>query len=75
MGAALAEAAAKRGDHVTAWNRTASKVRALESFGVRCATTVAEAVAGAERMDALIARGFGADDLGVLAIDAVAKAT
>jgi 3-hydroxyisobutyrate dehydrogenase-like beta-hydroxyacid dehydrogenase len=27
----------------------------------------------AQRMDALIARGFGSDDLGVLAVDAVAK--
>ena len=40
MGAALAEAAAKRGDRVTAWNRTAEKAKALEVFGVRAASSV-----------------------------------
>jgi hypothetical protein len=29
----------------------------------------------AKRMDALIVRGFGADDMGVLAVDAVPKKT
>jgi len=47
LGGALAEAAAKRGDHVTAWNRTAEKARALEQFGVRVAKTPADAVRGA----------------------------
>jgi 3-hydroxyisobutyrate dehydrogenase-like beta-hydroxyacid dehydrogenase len=37
LGGALAEAAAKRGDQVTAWNRTLEKARALEEFGVRVA--------------------------------------
>ncbi|MEO8508541.1 MAG: NAD(P)-binding domain-containing protein [Betaproteobacteria bacterium] len=35
LGAALAEAAAKRGDTVTAWNRSADKARALAAFGVQ----------------------------------------
>jgi 3-hydroxyisobutyrate dehydrogenase-like beta-hydroxyacid dehydrogenase len=47
LGGALAEAAAKRGDQVTAWNRTIDKARALEQFGVRVAATPAEAVRGA----------------------------
>ncbi len=47
LGGALAEAAAKRGDRVTAWNRTADKARALEQFGVRVAATPADAVRGA----------------------------
>ena len=50
LGAALAEAAAKRGDVVTAWNRTTEKARALEAFGVRVAATPAEAVRGARRV-------------------------
>jgi 3-hydroxyisobutyrate dehydrogenase len=50
LGSGLAEAAAKRGDKVTAWNRTIDKARALEQFGVRVATTPADAVRGAERV-------------------------
>ena len=50
LGAAFAEAAAKRGDTVTAWNRSPDKVRALESFGVIAAATPADAVRGATRV-------------------------
>ena len=50
LGAAFAEAAAKRGDTVTAWNRSLDKVRALESFGVIAAATPADAVRGATRV-------------------------
>lgn len=50
LGSALAEAAAKRGDQVTAWNRTIEKARALERFGVRVAKTPADAVRGVERV-------------------------
>src|SRR5262245_32075960 len=50
LGGALAEAAAKRGDHVTVWNRTIDKARALEQFGVRVAQTPADAVRGAARV-------------------------
>ena len=32
LGTGLAEAAAKRGDQITVWNRTAEKARALETF-------------------------------------------
>lgn len=55
MGAALAEGAAKRGDRVAAWNRSAAKAKALEAFGVRAAGTVAAAVAGAERVHVMLA--------------------
>ena len=55
MGAALAEAAAKRGDRVSAWNRTVAKARALEAFGVRAAATVPEAIAGADRVHVILA--------------------
>jgi len=50
LGAALAEAAARRGDAVVAWNRTTEKARALEPFGVRVAATPADAVRGARRV-------------------------
>jgi 3-hydroxyisobutyrate dehydrogenase len=66
MGAALAEAAARRGDRVVAWNRTLAKAKALEAFGVRAAASVPEAVASAERVHVMLA-----DDA---AVDAVIEA-
>jgi len=50
LGAALAEAAAKRGDTVTVWNRSTDKARALEAFGITVAASAAEAVRGAQRV-------------------------
>jgi 3-hydroxyisobutyrate dehydrogenase len=50
LGGAFAEAAATRGDSVTAWNRSPEKVRALAPFGVKAAATPAEAVRGASRV-------------------------
>jgi 3-hydroxyisobutyrate dehydrogenase-like beta-hydroxyacid dehydrogenase len=44
LGGAFAEAAARRGEQVTAWNRTADKAQALTQFGVRVAATPADAV-------------------------------
>lgn len=48
LGSALAEAAVKRGDVVTVWNRTAEKTGPLERLGARAAATPADAVRGAE---------------------------
>jgi 3-hydroxyisobutyrate dehydrogenase-like beta-hydroxyacid dehydrogenase len=50
LGAALVEAAARRGDRITVWNRTAERARALEPFGVRVAGTPADAVRDAARV-------------------------
>lgn len=50
LGSGFAEAAAKRGDQVTVWNRTIEKARALEAFGIRVADAPADAVRGAERV-------------------------
>ena len=50
LGSAFAEAAAQRGDDVTAWNRSDDKVLALKAFGVNAATTPADAVRGATRI-------------------------
>ena len=54
LGSAFAEAAAKRGDTVTAWNRSLDKVRALARFGVKAAATPAEAVRGASRVHLIL---------------------
>jgi 3-hydroxyisobutyrate dehydrogenase-like beta-hydroxyacid dehydrogenase len=50
LGGAFAEGAAKRGDTVTAWNRSQDKVAALAQFGVKPAATPADAVRGAARV-------------------------
>lgn len=50
LGGAFAEAAAKRGDSVTAWNRSKEKLSALALFGVKAAASPAEAVKGASRV-------------------------
>ena len=50
LGSAFAEAAAGRGDAVTAWNRTADKATALAQFGVQPAATPDAAVRGASRV-------------------------
>ena len=50
IGGGLAEAAAKRGDQVTVWNRTRAKAEALSTHGAHVAGSPAEAVEGAERV-------------------------
>ena len=54
LGGAFAEAAAKRGDSVTAWNRTAEKVTALAQFGVKAAASPADAVKGTSRVHLIL---------------------
>jgi 3-hydroxyisobutyrate dehydrogenase len=54
LGGAFAEAAAKRGDSVTAWNRSQDKLAALAQFGVKPAKTPAEAVKGASRVHIIL---------------------
>jgi 3-hydroxyisobutyrate dehydrogenase len=76
LGSAFAEAAAQRGDSVTAWNRTAQKVQALAQFDVKPAATPADAVRGASRVhlvlkdDAVVEEVIGAARAG-LSPDAV----
>lgn len=50
LGGAMAEAFAKRGDTVVAWNRTRARAEALQQFGVTVADSPADAVRGAERV-------------------------
>jgi len=61
MGAALAEAAAKRGDTVRAWNRTASKAKALEASGVTAHATPLGAVTGVERVHIMLSDDAAVD--------------
>lgn len=50
LGSGFVQAAVKRGDHVTVWNRTIEKARALEPLGARVAATPADAGRGATRV-------------------------
>ena len=68
LGAAFAEAAAKRGDTVSVWNRSPDKALALVPFGVKAAATPAEAEQGATRVH-LVLR----DDAVVDAVIAAAR--
>ncbi len=76
LGGAFAEACAKRGDSVTAWNRSRDKLLALAPFGVKSAPTPADAVRGAARVhlvlkdDAVVDEVIAAARAG-LAVDAV----
>jgi 3-hydroxyisobutyrate dehydrogenase-like beta-hydroxyacid dehydrogenase len=54
LGGAFAEASAKRGDSVTAWNRSQDKLTVLAQFGVKPATTPADAVRGAARVHLIL---------------------
>lgn len=54
LGAAFAEAAAKRGDSVTVWNRTPDKAQALAQFGIALAATPAAAVRAASRVHIVV---------------------
>jgi 3-hydroxyisobutyrate dehydrogenase len=50
LGSAFVEAALRRGESVTVWNRTTTKARALEPLGATVASTPSDAVRGAERV-------------------------
>lgn len=63
LGAAFAEAAAKRGDTVSAWNRTPDKAQALVPLGVKHAATPAEAVQGAARVHLVLKDDAVVDDV------------
>ncbi len=63
LGSGFAEAAAGRGDAVTAWNRTPDKVLALARFGVKAAATPADAVRGASRVHLVLRDDAVVDDV------------
>ncbi len=63
LGSAFAEAAAKRGDAVTAWNRSPDKVAALARFGVKAAATPADSVRGASRVHLVLKEDAVVDEV------------
>ncbi len=73
LGAAFAEAAAQRGDTVTAWNRSAAKVQALASFGVIAAASPAEAVRGARRVHIVLKDDAVVEEVLAAALPALAS--
>lgn len=76
LGSAFAEAAAKRGDTVSAWNRSPDKAHALAPFGVKAVATPADAVQGVTRVHLVLKDDAVVDDviaaaLPMLASDAI----
>jgi 3-hydroxyisobutyrate dehydrogenase-like beta-hydroxyacid dehydrogenase len=63
LGAAFAEAAAKRGDTVSVWNRSPDKALALVPFGVNACATPADAVQGATRVHLVLKDDAVVDDV------------
>ncbi len=63
LGSAFAEAAARRGDTVTAWNRSPDKALGLAPFGIKAAATPAEAVRGATRVHLVLRDDAVVDDV------------
>ena len=68
LGSAFAEAAAKRGDTVSAWNRSPDKLQALIPFGIKAAATPPDAVRGATRVHLILK-----DDAAIEAVIAAAR--
>ena len=75
IGAGMIEAQRRRGHQVSVWNRTATKARALESFGVRVATAADEAVRGAERVHLALTDDAAVDAVLALCAPAIDAAT
>lgn len=71
LGSGMVECLSRRGNEVTAWNRTESKARALEAFGVRVARTPEEAVAGVERVHMALSDDAAVDTM----LERIAPAT
>jgi 2-hydroxy-3-oxopropionate reductase len=63
MGGHMARRLAEAGFAVTAWNRSAAKVAALASAGVRCATSVRDAVAHADVIIVMLSTGDVVDEV------------
>jgi 3-hydroxyisobutyrate dehydrogenase len=74
LGSALAEAAAKRGDSVTAWNRTPEKAQLLTEFGVTVTATPAQAVAGKQRVHMVLKDDAVVEEVLTLAGSAIGDA-
>jgi 3-hydroxyisobutyrate dehydrogenase len=63
LGGNFVRAALRRGELVNVWNRTPEKARALESFGARVCTDVAEAVRGVNRIHLVLSDDSAVDEV------------
>ena len=63
LGSGLVEAALRRGEQVSVWNRTAAKAEALGRIGAQVARDPAEAVRGAERVHLVLKDDAVVDDV------------
>lgn len=63
LGGNFVRAALRRGEAVNVWNRTPEKARALESFGARVCTDVAEAVRGVSRIHLVLSDDSAVDEV------------
>lgn len=61
MGSGMVEAALRRGDEVTVWNRTRARADALAPLGASVAETPAAAVEGAERVHIILSEDSAVD--------------
>lgn len=61
MGSGMVEAALRRGDEVTVWNRTRARADALAPLGASVAETPADALAGAERVHVILSEDSAVD--------------
>lgn len=75
LGSAFAEAAARRGDMVTVWNRTPGKAEALKAFGVMVAATPDDAVRQASRVHLVLKDDAVVEDVLVAARSALLPGT
>jgi 3-hydroxyisobutyrate dehydrogenase-like beta-hydroxyacid dehydrogenase len=61
LGTGIAENLLRRGERVTAWNRTAAKAQALTRAGARAAASIEQAVAGADRVHVVLSDDAAVD--------------
>ena len=75
LGSAFVEAALRRGEPVTVWNRTPSRALALGGLGARVAASPADAVRGAARVHLVLSDDAVVDDVIAQAREALAPDT
>lgn len=75
MGSGFVEALCKRGESVTAWNRTFAKAKALETFGARANEDPREALRGAQRIHFMLNDDASVDAMLDTILDAIEPET
>lgn len=63
LGSGFVKAMLKRGEKVNVWNRTASKAKALETFGATAYESIPDAVKGAERIHLTLSDDNAVDEI------------